>query len=79
MSIKLPYEQIAPEIDKLIIRMAQTNSFQELNELVQIFDAYLEATGWDNDSFDKEYVKRIDEGWEDAEESSLREFRKTSN
>jgi hypothetical protein len=79
MSIKLPYDQIAPEIDKLIIRMAKTNSFQELNELIQIFDAYLEATGWDNDSFDKEYVKRIDEGWEKNEEGSVRELCKTSN
>jgi len=76
---KIPYDRIAPEIDRLIIKMAQTSSFQELNELIQIFDAYLEATGWDHESFDEEYMKRIDEGWEDEEEGSVREFRKTSN
>ena len=66
------------EIDRLVIKMAKTNSFQELNELIQVFDAYLEACGWDNDSFDKEYIKRIDEGW-DNEESSVRVICKTSN
>jgi len=76
---KIAYDQIAPEIDRLIIRMAKTNSFQELNELIEVFDAYLEVTGWDHESFDKEYMKRIDEGWEDEEEGSVREFRKTSN
>ena len=75
---KIPYDRIAPEIDRLIVKMAQTSSFQELNELIQVFDAYLEACGWDNDSFDKEYMKRIDEGW-DNEESSLWTICKTSN
>ena len=78
MSIKLPYEQISSEVDRLIIRMAKTNSFQELNELIQVFDLYLEATGWDSVSFEKEQLKRIDEGW-DNEESSLREFRQKAN
>ena len=65
--MKISYDQIALEIDILVIKMAQTSSFQELNQLIEVFDAYLEATGWDKELFDKEYMKRIDEGWDNAD------------
>jgi len=75
---KIPYEQIAPEVDRLVIKMVKSKDFQEVNYWVDVFNLYLEATGWDERSFEKEQLKRIDEGWDD-EESSLRELRKKAN
>ena len=75
---KIPYEQIAPEVDRLVINMVKAKDFQEVNYWVDVFNLYLEATGWDERSFEKEQLKRIDEGWDD-EESSLRELRKKAN
>jgi hypothetical protein len=77
--IKIAYDIIISEVDKLIVKMALATTREETKHWGDVFDLYLEATGWDNDEFDVEYSKRIDEGWDNNEESSLRIIRKTAN
>lgn len=73
--MKLPYEQVAFEADKLILKIVTSSNSIHWRK---VYYAFLEATGWNDASFDKETLNRIDKGWDD-EESSLRNFCQTTN
>lgn len=64
--VKVPYELLAPEADKLIQKMTLA---QDLKTASYWWDAYvslLENSGWDPVSFDRETLKRVNEDWDDT-------------
>jgi hypothetical protein len=62
MKNKLPYDIIALEANKLIVRMtlSKNNSFY----YYELYMAYIHACGWTNTQYDEETLKRIDTNWE---------------
>lgn len=63
---KIPYERLAPEANKLIQKMTLARDLQTISYWWDIYVSLLEAAGWDPISFDRETVKRVDEGWDDS-------------
>ena len=63
---RIPYDQIAPEANKLFIRMATATDINTLQYWHDAYASLLEAAGWDPVSFDNETQKRVDEGWDDS-------------
>ena len=63
---KIPYERLAPEANKLIQKMTLARDLQTISYWWDIYVSLLEAAGWDPISFDRETVKRVDEGWDDT-------------
>jgi hypothetical protein len=64
---KVPYERLAPEANKLIEKMTAARDLKTISYWYDIYVSLLEAAGWDPISFDREAIKRIDEGWEDPD------------
>ncbi|HEY5268050.1 MAG TPA: hypothetical protein VII94_02855 [Candidatus Saccharimonadales bacterium] len=62
---KLPYEQIAPEAEKIMFKITQATSLDVVKELWETYTVLLEAAGWDPISFDREMIKRVDSNWEE--------------
>jgi len=63
---KLTFEQLALEANKLTEKMAEAlskNNLEEADYYQALYDSLLEGSGWDQVSFDKEMLKRIDAGW----------------
>lgn len=61
---KIPYERLAPEANKLIQKMTLAKDLQTISYWWDIYVSLLEAAGWDPMSFDRETIKRVDEGWD---------------
>jgi hypothetical protein len=62
---RIPYEQIAPEANKLFIKMTSADDLKALRYWWEAYVSLLQAAGWDPVSFDQETARRVDEGWED--------------
>jgi hypothetical protein len=62
---KISYELIAAEADRLFIKMATAPDIKSLQYWHAVYLAFLEGTGWDPISFDKETQKRVDADWND--------------
>ena len=60
---RLPYEVVAVEADRLIIRMVVAPSVEEVYYYWDLYVSYIEACGWTDQEFDKETIKRIDAAW----------------
>lgn len=63
---RVPYEQIAPEANKLFMKMTSSKDLKTLRYYWEAYEALLRAGGWDPMSFDVETAKRVDEGWEET-------------
>jgi hypothetical protein len=63
---RILYERIAPEVNKLVIKMTEATDIKTLRYWYDVYISLLQAAGWDPVSFDKETLKRIDEGWDDS-------------
>ena len=60
---KIPYDLVAIEANKLIVRMA-LSSYIDYSNNYKLYLFYIEACGWDDSSFDKELLKRINSNWD---------------
>lgn len=62
MTNKIPYDIVAIEANKLIIRMALSkyNDFY----YYQLYLTFIQACGWTDQEFDEETLKRIDKAWD---------------
>jgi hypothetical protein len=63
---KIPYERIAPEANKLIMKMTAAPDLETADYYWDAYVSLLEAAGWDTASFDRESAKRVEEGWDDT-------------
>jgi hypothetical protein len=62
---RIPYEQIAPEANRLFAKITTAKDLEDLKYWTELYEAYLAAVGWDSVSFDQESARRVDEDWED--------------
>jgi hypothetical protein len=60
---KIPYDLVAIEADKLIVRMALSSMYESYHYF-RLYLFYLDACGWDEKSFDRETLRRIDAAWD---------------
>jgi len=57
--MKLPYEQVSIEVDKLYDKkFPATATNREIEEHCQFIATFIEACGWDTESFISEYITR---------------------
>jgi len=63
---KIPYERLAPEANKLFMKVTTAPDLETARYWYDVYVSLLEAAGWDPMSFDQETQKRVDEGWEDT-------------
>ncbi len=63
---KVPYELLAPEANKLIQKMTLAQDLKTISYWWDVYVSLLQNSGWDPISFDRETVKRVDEGWDDS-------------
>lgn len=61
---RIPYEIVAIEADKLLNKVLSARSIDEMTILYDKYMAYLQATGWDSQSFDQETLIRVDKSWD---------------
>lgn len=62
---RLPYERIAPEANRLFMKMTAAPDIKAMRYWYDAYVSLLEAAGWDPISFDQETQKRVDQAWED--------------
>ncbi len=60
---KIPYDLVAIEADKLIIRMALSSIYDSYH-CFRLYLHYLSACGWTEYEFDNETLCRIDAAWD---------------
>lgn len=60
---KVPYDLVAIEADKLIVRMALSSIYDSYRHF-RLYLAYLSACGWTEYEFDRETLIRIDAAWD---------------
>jgi len=60
---KIPYDLVALEADKLIVRMALSPIYESY-VYFRMYLFYLSACGWSEYEFDNETLIRIDEAWD---------------
>lgn len=60
---KIPYDLVALEADKLIVRMA-LSSIYDSHHYFKLYLVYLSACGWTEYEFDNETLCRIDAAWD---------------
>ncbi len=71
--MKIPYETIAPQAEKLLDKVIE--SFEKLGPtedvlaLYKSYKDYLEACGWTPQEFRNEQMTRIDAGWDDPKQN----------
>lgn len=63
---RVPYDIVALEATKLTNKMLSATTPELLNKYYDLYIQYLEATGWDPVSFDKETLERVNKGWDEA-------------
>lgn len=61
---RVPYEIVAVEADRLIVRMALAPSIRQAVHYWRRYIDYIEACGWTDSEFDIETLKRIDRIWD---------------
>ena len=66
---KIPYDRVVPEAAKLIEKMAMAKDWDEAFHWWDTYTALLQATGWNENEFDMEYTKRVDQGWDPTKAS----------
>ena len=63
---RILYERIAPEANKLFLKMTTADDIKTLQYWYKAYVSLLEAAGWDPISFDNETIRRVDAGWDDT-------------
>lgn len=71
MMSQVPYEKLVPEANRYLQKMTSAQDLQTINYWWDIYVSFLEAAGWDPISFDKETLKRVDEGWNETKSNNL--------
>jgi hypothetical protein len=61
---RISYEIVAFEADRLIVRMALAPSLQLMDFYWGAYLNLLHSSGWTDQEFDKETLRRIDEYWQ---------------
>lgn len=59
---RIPYEIVAIEANRIIVRMALAPSWEAYNYWEQ-YIVFIEVCGWTDFEFDQETLKRIDMSW----------------
>lgn len=60
---RIPYEIVAVEANRLIIRMAIAPTWQRANYYWNLYLEYITACGWTDQEYDRETLRRIDAAW----------------
>lgn len=60
---KIPYDLVALEADKLIVRMALSSIYDSYHYF-RLYLHYLSACGWTEYEFNRETLHRIDAAWD---------------
>lgn len=68
--VRLPYEVVALEANRMIVRMALAPTLRLSIHYWQRYIQFITACGWTDREFDKETLRRIDANW--YEKSGLR-------
>ncbi len=66
MPKRIPYERIAPEANKLFNKITTAPDMKMVRYWYEAYVSLLAAAGWDPVSFDRETLKRVDEGWDET-------------
>lgn len=61
--MRLPYEVIAMEADRLIMLMASTSNYHDAYYWFHRYIDFIEACGWTDQDFDRETLKRVNASW----------------
>jgi len=59
--MRIPYELVAVETEIILMKIITSD---QLEYWWDYYHAYLEAVGWDDNDFDIETLRRIDESWD---------------
>jgi len=62
--VKLPYDLIVLEADKLITGMALSSDFNSSTHYWRKYILYIDACGWTDYEYDLETMLRIDAAWD---------------
>lgn len=68
---RLPYEVVALEADRIIVRMALAPTLQLSLKYWRRYIDFITACGWTDRELDKETLRRIDRNWNVYQKSSL--------
>lgn len=63
---KVPYELLAPEANKLILKMTLAKDLKTISYWWDVYVSLLANSGWDPISFEQEEARRTDAGWDDS-------------
>ncbi len=66
MPKRIPYERIAPEANKLFVKMTAAPDLKTVRYWYEAYVSLLAAAGWDPVSFDRETLRRVDEDWDES-------------
>ncbi len=61
---RIPYEMVAIEADRLIVRMAIAPNPGQASHFWDLYIGFITACGWTDREFDLETLRRIDAAWE---------------
>lgn len=61
---RVPYEIVAIEANKIIMKMAASSSWDQAFEYWDQYIAFIESCGWTDKELDLELIKRVDGAWE---------------
>ncbi len=62
--LRVPYELVAIEADRLIVRMAVAPTPRQASYYWDLYIVYIEACGWTDREMDLETMRRVDAAWE---------------
>jgi hypothetical protein len=62
--VRIPYDTIAIEADRLIVRMAISPTPRQARYYWELYIGFITACGWTDREFDKETLRRVDAAWE---------------
>jgi hypothetical protein len=65
--MKLPFEQLEPEANRLLQKMTSARDLETINHWWDTYVAFLAAAGWTPMEFDRATLKQVDEGWGEQE------------
>ncbi len=63
---KVPYELLAPEANKIIVKMTLAKDLKTISYWWDVYVSLLANAGWDPISYEKEEARRTDAGWDDS-------------
>lgn len=61
---RVPYEMVALEADRLIIRMVIAPTPRQASYYWELYLGYISACGWTDRELDQETLRRIDAAWD---------------